>query len=78
MQKSGYSFVAAFTLPEKCWTDNYFNPRQVAEKSLLERYAGNKTVEAYIESSKYEVELYSKYKQYYGYVFYIGKKYKNL
>jgi len=78
MQKSGYSFVAAFTLPEKCWTDNYFNPRQVAEKSLLERYAGNKTVEAYIESSNYEVALYSKYKQYYGYVFYIGKKYKNL
>jgi len=24
------------------------------------------------------VELYSKYKQHYGYVFYIGKKYKNL
>jgi len=74
MQKCGYSFVASFTLPEKCWTDNYFNPRQSAEQSFLERYAGNKTVEEYVASSKYEVELYSKYKQYYGYVFYIGKK----
>jgi len=74
MQKVGYSFVAAFTLPEKCWTDNYFSPRETAEKALLGKYTGNKTVEDYIENSKYEVELYSKYKQYYGYVFYIGKK----
>jgi len=40
----------------------------------LEKYPGNETVERYIESEKYEVELYSKYKQHYGYVFYIGKK----
>jgi ubiquinone/menaquinone biosynthesis C-methylase UbiE len=74
MQKVGYSFVAAFALPEKCWTDHYFMPREAAEKALLEKYPGNKTVEAYIEDEKYEVELYSKYKHYYGYVFYIGKK----
>jgi SAM-dependent methyltransferase len=74
MQKCGYSFVASFALPEKCWTDNYFSPRQSAEQSLLKKYVGNKIVEEYIANSKYEVELYSKYKQYYGYVFYIGKK----
>jgi len=76
MQKAGYIPIASFTLPEKCWTDNYFIPRTTAEKTLLEKYAGNKTVEALIENDKYEVELYSKYKQYYGYVFYIGKKWK--
>ena len=74
MQKCGYGFIASFTLPEKCWTDNYFSPRQSEEQSFLEKYAGNKTVEEYIASSKYEADLYSKYKQYYGYVFYIGKK----
>ena len=74
MQKAGYRFVAAFTLPEKCWTDHYFMPRQAAEKALPGKYAGNKTVKAYLEDEKYEVELYSKYKQHYGYVFYIGQK----
>lgn len=74
MQKGGYSFIAAFALPEKCWTDNYFIPREAAEKTLLKKYFGNKTVEAYIEEVKHEVDLYSKYKQFYGYVFYIGKK----
>jgi ubiquinone/menaquinone biosynthesis C-methylase UbiE len=74
LQKAGYSFIASFTLPEKCWTDNYFILREAAEKSRLEKYIENKIVEAYIKEAKYEVELYSKYKQYYGYVFYIGKK----
>jgi SAM-dependent methyltransferase len=74
MQKAGYSFVAAFTLPEKCWTENYFIPREKAEKALMEKYGGDKTIEAFIENNKYEVELFSKYKQYYGYVFYIGRK----
>ena len=74
MQKCGYGFIASFKLPEKCWTDNYFSPRQSAEQSFSEKYTGNKTVEEYIASSKYETELYSKYKQYYGYVFYISKK----
>ncbi|WP_434778948.1 class I SAM-dependent methyltransferase [Neisseria sp. Ec49-e6-T10] len=74
MQKAGYSFIAAFTLPEKCWTDNYFIPRGAAEKALLEKYAGNKTVEAYVKEARHEVDLYSEYKQFYGYVFYIGRK----
>ena len=69
MQKTGYHYITSFTLPEKCWTDNYFIPREAAEKQLLENYPGNKTVEAFIEEDKYEAELYSKYKQYYGYVF---------
>jgi SAM-dependent methyltransferase len=74
MQKAGYIPVATFTLPEKCWTDNYFIPREVALKVLFDKYTGNETVEAFIENNKYEVDLYSKYKQYYGYVFYIGRK----
>ena len=76
MQKIGFIPIAAFIVPPQCWTDNYFIPREKAEKELLQKYPGNKTVETFIENEKYEVELYSKYKQYYGYVFYIGKKYK--
>ena len=74
MQKSGYSFVAAFTLPEECWIQNYFIPRQATEKELLIKYPEDKTVEDYVHSMKYEVDLYEKHKQHYGYVFYIGKK----
>lgn len=74
MQKTGYTPVAMFTLPDECWTDNYFIPRETAGKAFMEKHIGNEEVKALIEDDKYEVELYSKYNQYYGYVFYIGKK----
>ena len=74
MQKIGYIPVAAFTLPETCWIDNYFIPQKVRQEEFLKKHAGNKTVEDLIVLMRREADLYSKYKQYYGYVFYIGKK----
>lgn len=74
MQTSGYQFVASFVLPETCWTENYFVPRETALRSLLQKYAENETVETFVAENRYEADLYSKYKQHYGYVFYIGKK----
>jgi ubiquinone/menaquinone biosynthesis C-methylase UbiE len=74
MQKAGYVPAAAFTLPENCWIDGYFIPQKTRQEEFLKQHAGNKTVESFIAFLKREAELYSKYKQYYGYVFYIGKK----
>ncbi len=74
MQNTGYRLVAAFTLPETCWIDTYFKPQQAIQKTFLSEHAGNSAAKDFVENMKYEAELYSKYKQYYGYVFYIGKK----
>ena len=74
MQKTGYIPVAAFILPESCWIDNYFIPQKARQEEFLKKHAGNKTVEDMIAFMRREADLYSKYKQYYGYVFYIGKK----
>lgn len=73
MLRCGYQFVASFTLPEQCWTENYFIPREAATNRLLKKYAGNETVIEYEAQNRYETELYSEYNQYYGYVFYIGR-----
>ncbi len=74
MQRCGYSFIAAFALPEECWTEHYFIPRAAKEEALLKKYAGNALMEESARNSRYEAELYAKYKQHYGYVFYIGRK----
>ncbi|MDD2620834.1 MAG: class I SAM-dependent methyltransferase [Syntrophomonadaceae bacterium] len=74
MHKTGYTPVAAFTLPENCWIDNYFIPQKARQEEFLKNHAGNKTVEDMIAFMRREANLYSKYKHYYGYVFYIGKK----
>ena len=73
MQDSGYAFVAAFALTEDCWTENYFTPREAAIRRLLKKYDKSETMQKYAELNRHEVELYLKYKQHYGYVFYIGK-----
>jgi len=74
MQKAGYLPMATFVVPETCWTDYYYAQQPQMEESFLKKYNGNKAAEELIKSERYEVELYRKYKAYYGYVFYIGKK----
>jgi len=74
MQKAGYIPVATFILPENCWTEHFYAPLVLAQDAFLKKYAGNKTVEEFIASERHETVLYNKYKAYYGYVFYIGKK----
>lgn len=74
LQKADYVPVASFILPENCWTENYHAPQVAVQEAFLKKYAGNKTAEEFIGFQRYEAELYTKYKAYYGYVFYIGKK----
>lgn len=74
MQKAGYIPVATFLLPENCWTDHFYDPQSAIQESFLKKHAGNSTAEALVTNERHEAYLYSKYKEYYGYVFYIGKK----
>lgn len=75
MQKAGYIPIAAFILPERCWTEYFYVPQVRAQQAFLKKHAGNKTAEEFIASERHETQLYYKYKEFYGYVFYIGKKF---
>lgn len=72
--KAGYLPVATFILPENCWTEYYFSPKITAMEVFRNKYAGNKVAQDLISSQSEEEELYRKYKQYYGYTFFIAKK----
>jgi SAM-dependent methyltransferase len=74
MQKAGYIPVASFILPENCWTEHFYIPQVKAQEEFLKKYAGNKTAEELVANERHEAQLYHKYKDYYGYVFYVGKK----
>ncbi|MFA8436064.1 MAG: class I SAM-dependent methyltransferase [Marinifilaceae bacterium] len=74
MQKAGYIPVATFILPENCWTENFYVPQVSAQEAFLKKHKGNKSAEEFIKNQQYETQLYYRYKEYYGYVFYIGKK----
>ncbi|WP_456086371.1 class I SAM-dependent methyltransferase [Parabacteroides sp.] len=72
--KAGYLPVATFVLPETCWTEHYFVPKIAARKIFLSKYAGNKTAEEFSALQSSEEVLYRKYKEFYGYTFFIAKK----
>lgn len=74
MQEAGYIPIATFILPETCWIDHFYTPLIPVREAFLEKHKGNKGVEEFIAYEQHEMELYSKYKAFYGYVFYIGKK----
>ncbi len=74
VQKAGYIPVATFILPENCWTDHFYTPQVDVQRAFLAKNADNKAAVAFIENQRHESRLYDKYKAYYGYVFYIGKK----
>ena len=78
VQKAGYIPVATFILPENCWTEHFYAPQVNAQEVFLEKNADHKAAVEFIENQRHEAQLYYKYKEYYGYVFYIGKKSINL
>ena len=74
MEKAGYLPVATFILPEECWTDYFYAPQVAVQETFLQQHAGNHMAEMLIREQRREKALYDMYKDYYGYVFYIGKK----
>lgn len=74
IHKAGYLPVATFILPECCWTEHYFAPKVAAGEIFLNKYAANKTAGEFIALQLQEEVLYRKYKEFYGYTFFIAKK----
>ncbi len=74
MQKAGYLPVATFILPENCWIEHFYLPQVSAQEKFLIKNAGNEIARELVANERHEAELYNKFKEFYGYVFYIGKK----
>jgi SAM-dependent methyltransferase len=74
VQQAGYVPVASFVLPDNCWTEHFYEPQVKAQEAFLKKYKGNKTAEELVANQRHEAQLYARFREYYGYVFYIGKK----
>ena len=74
LENRGYSPVAYFVLPERCWLDNYYRPMQNSFAEFLSRNANNEQAQAIVEAEKKEIALYEKFKKNYSYGVYIARK----
>jgi ubiquinone/menaquinone biosynthesis C-methylase UbiE len=71
IKNSGYRLVGSFVLPSKSWWDNYYTPIETKLPSLKVRYEDDKEALQVIAYEETEIEMFRKYSDYYGYVFYI-------
>lgn len=74
VEAQGYRNEAQFTLPENDWWDEYYNPISQKLESLRQKYQGSEEAQRRIGDTQREIDLYRRYSDYYGYVFYIMQK----
>jgi len=77
LEKSGFSPVGYFFLPEYCWFENYYQPIQNSLEDFLKRNDHSEEAKVIAEAEKVEIKLFEKYKDYFSYGVYVAKKIKS-
>ncbi len=72
-QDCGYEVIDTFMLPKSGWIDEYYSFIEEKLPSFIEKYQNNETAKAEAEMMRKEIDMYAKYSDYYGYIFYILK-----
>lgn len=71
IREMNYLEIGNFILPESAWWDNYYNPVLQQISMLRVKYAGNSEVLQELDAHQFEIAMYRKYHDYYGYVFHV-------
>lgn len=71
IRNSGYDLLGHFTLPESAWKESYYHPLGDRLQLFRKNYAKDPERIEIIDSVQMEIDLYNKYSEYYGYVFFL-------
>lgn len=74
IRKEGFELISHFTLPKSSWIDSFYSPMEKRIKELKKKYYNNKIALQTFEECKKEINMYTKYSDYYGYEFFIMQK----
>jgi ubiquinone/menaquinone biosynthesis C-methylase UbiE len=70
----GYRLLAHFTLPVDAWWIEYYEPLQERIGQLRDKYRDHDEALAQLAEEQQEIDLYRKYHQWYGSVFFLMEK----
>lgn len=74
VESAGYEPVANFVLPKEGWWQHYYTPLLRRADLLREKYASDEDALKVLDATFKEAEMFERYSDYYGYVFYIMRK----
>jgi SAM-dependent methyltransferase len=67
---AGYNPLASYVLPSQAWWHNYYDPLGRRIDGLSEKYRGDEAAIAELNAARDEIELFRRFHDSYGYVFY--------
>lgn len=76
VRAAGYREVGNFVLPPSAWWEGYYTPQAARIAMLRTKYRDDVEAIQLLDESQLEIDLYRKYSDWYGYVFYIMQKAK--
>ncbi len=71
IHESNYFLIDYFVLPTTSWTEEYYRPMQARIAMLREKYQNDIKIQKILNEEQAEIDIYHKYHQWYGYMFYI-------
>jgi SAM-dependent methyltransferase len=74
LEDSGFSPVGYFTLPKRCWLDNYYRPLQARFGAFLSRHGDSAAATAIVAAEQNEIALYERYAAFVGYGYYVARR----
>ena len=74
LERSGYTPLGYFVLPEQCWLDAYYHPMKERFAAFLQAHDSSDSAKAIVAAEEREMDLYRRYRLYLGYGYYIARK----
>jgi ubiquinone/menaquinone biosynthesis C-methylase UbiE len=74
LERNGYTPLAYFVLPERCWLEAYYRPMQQRFAAFLAAHQSSEAAKAIVAAEAHEIDLYERHKSYISYGFYIARK----
>lgn len=71
VRRAGYRSIRHFVLPESAWWEHYYTPMEKRLRALRHAYADDPQALAVVELHEREIDMYRKYSDWYGYVFFV-------
>jgi ubiquinone/menaquinone biosynthesis C-methylase UbiE len=71
VRRQGYCEAGSFRLSEASWWTHYYTPLEARIARLREKYKHDPSVTPQLDEAQLEIDLFRKYADWYGYVFYI-------
>jgi ubiquinone/menaquinone biosynthesis C-methylase UbiE len=74
IENCGYSVLGHFILPDSAWWDEFYTPMEKRIQTMRLKYKDDSKAMKIIENAGEEIQLFRKYSDWYGYVFYVMQK----